>query len=437
MQRSMRRILLLLPLGLSAAGCTADAPAAQGNLTNRSCAFALAPHSGAEPIDDKIRQLQQRAKKSESVQDLEQLGWQYVSKARLSYDPGFYKLAEQCALCIDSKGSAHHAAMLLRGHALHNQHRFKEAEALASRLATQRGLSFDYGLLGDILLDQGKLDQAAEAYQEMVDLRPGMRSYSRAAQLRWLKGDLQAALELMRLATRAASPRDAEAAAWSYARLALFELQAGDAELASRASDQALDLVPEYAPALLARGRILLAQGRASEAAEALRRASQLNPLPEYGWVSSEAFRAAGRPEEARAAEQLLAQRALAEDPRTLALYLATRGEQVEKAVDLARQEIKRRQDIYTYDALAWALQAQGEVEQARKAIQSALAEGTQDARIFLHAGVIEARAGVLDEAARHLDQAKALQHMLLPSERAWLARFLGSSASGGHLSGD
>lgn len=433
----MRSLLLCLALGQLLPGCTGESAARQSRWLNRPCALALAPHSGEEPIDGKIRQLQVRARKSDSVQDLEQLGWLFVAQARRSYDPGFYKLAEQCALCIESKGSAHPAALLLRGHALHNQHRFEEAEQLARRLTAERGLSFDFGLLGDVLLDQGKLDQAADAYQRMVDLRPGMRAYSRAAQLRWLKGDLKAALRLMRLATQAASPRDAEAAAWSYARLALFELQAGDAELAAQASERALELVPEYAPALLARGRILLAQRRVAEAADTLQKAAQLNPLPEYAWASSEALRAAGRLEESRAAERLLAQRGMTEDPRTLALYLSTQGEQIEKAVGLARQELKRRQDIYTFDALAWALQAQGRVEQARQAIRSALAEGTQDARIFLHAGVIESRAGALDEAARYLDQAKALQHMLLPSEKAWLTKVVGSLADGGHFSED
>ena len=34
---------------------------------------------------------------------VEKLGWSFVEKARESFDPGFYKLAEQCALCLDSK----------------------------------------------------------------------------------------------------------------------------------------------------------------------------------------------------------------------------------------------------------------------------------------------------------------------------------------------
>ena len=54
---------------------------------------------------------------------------------------------------------------MLRGHVLHNPHQFKEAESLARRLITERGAWFDHGLLGDALMEQGKLDEAEQAYQ--------------------------------------------------------------------------------------------------------------------------------------------------------------------------------------------------------------------------------------------------------------------------------
>ncbi len=117
--------------------------------------------------------------------------------------------------------------MLLRAHVLQNLHRFKESETLARRLVQQRGLSFDYGLLGDALMEQGKLSDAVEAYQRMMNLKPDLRAYARAAHMRWLKGDLAGAIEAMQLAVSAASPQDAESAAWVNTRLAFYEFQAG------------------------------------------------------------------------------------------------------------------------------------------------------------------------------------------------------------------
>lgn len=67
---------------------------------------------------------------------------------------------------------------------LHQLHRFKEAEALACQVVATRGSFLDYGLLGDALMEQGKLYQAELAYQKMMDLRPFYQSYARAAHVR-------------------------------------------------------------------------------------------------------------------------------------------------------------------------------------------------------------------------------------------------------------
>jgi hypothetical protein len=46
------------------------------------------------------------------------------------------------------------------------------------------------------------------------------------------------------------------------------------------------------------------------------------------------------------------------------------------------------------------------------------LAEGTEDARLFFHAAMIAAQSGRTAEAQRRFDQATAVSHLLLPSER-------------------
>src|SRR5712691_7655361 len=71
---------------------------------SRPCPLALAPHSGTDQVDREIARLQQEAKAaSDPSRALERLGWMFVSKARISYDPGYYKLAEQCAVCIETR----------------------------------------------------------------------------------------------------------------------------------------------------------------------------------------------------------------------------------------------------------------------------------------------------------------------------------------------
>ncbi len=62
-----------------------------------------------------------------------------------------------------------------------------------------------------------------------------------------------------------------------------------------------------------------------------------------------------------------------------------------------------------------------GQVAPARESMQRALAEGTQDGRLFLHAAVISDAAGDENGKLDFARKADALKQMLLPSERRLL----------------
>jgi tetratricopeptide (TPR) repeat protein len=356
-------------------------------------------------------------KNAESARAIERIGYRLIARARLSNDLGDYAIAEKAAECMEALQPGDPAVLLLRGHVLHQLHRFREAESAAARLVSIRGGVLDYGLLGDVLMEQGRVGEAADAYQKMIDLKPFYQSYTRAAHLRWLKGDLDGAIDLIGDAIRSASPRDPESIAWAQTRLAYYELQRGRMPEVERAAEAALGHVQEYAAAMLVRGRALLAARRPAEALDWLRPAAKLNPLPEYQWVLAEALRESGLADEASAVERELTTTGERADPRTVSLFLATRGIQSEKALALARTEYHERRDVFTLDALAWAEHAAGQTDAATATIERALAEGTRDARLFLHASVIAAAGGRRSEAARWSREARALRFTLLPSE--------------------
>ena len=394
------------------------------------CALPLLPHSGDARVDRDIVHYQARARAAlngagDPVPWLERLGWALVAKARESFDSGFYTLASSCADCLEQTRPGTEEALLLRGHVLVSLHRFAEAESVARKLVERRGAWFDEALLGDALMEQGKLEAAVKHYQAMVDRRPGPQAYTRIAHLRWLKGDLPGAIDLLRRAVRATDPREAEASAWTLVRLAQLEHQTGTSEAAERSLGAALELVPNYAPALLARGRWRLARGEAEDALPYLRSAEAANPLPEYRWALIEGLHAAGQAPEAAAVKARLSRSGQSDDPRTFSLYLATCAQDAALAVRLAQSELKARADVFTLDALAWAYRAAGRLAEAREHARGALAEGTIDARIFLHAGLIASESGDRDEARRLLDLAHGLLHTLLPSERLALERGL------------
>jgi tetratricopeptide (TPR) repeat protein len=236
--------------------------------------------------------------------------------------------------------------------------------------------------------------------------------------MRWLKGDLAGAIEAMQLAVSAASPGDSESAAWVNTRLAFYELQAGHVDEAEQRCAFALSIQRDYAPTLLLKGKMLLAQSRFREAADALQDAAKLNPLPEYQWTLAEALRADGRENEASGIEAQLRKHGASSDPRTMALFFATRNESPATALQLARRELDSRSDVFTHDALAWSLAAAGNLAEAQKEMQRALAEGTEDARLFFHACVIASQSGHTADGERWLRKANELSQLLLPSER-------------------
>ena len=398
------------------------------------CVMALAPHQGTGDVDSDIARVQQRARDAaHPVPPLTELAQQFITRARTSQVATYYVMAEHAALCVESKDPGNAQALLMRGHVLHQFHRFAEAEVLARQVVAKRGLFLDYGLLGDVLLEQGRIQDAADAYQKMIDLKPYFHSYTRAAHLRWIKGDLSGAIELIGMAIKAASPRDPESAAWAYTRLANYELQAGRREDAMLASDRALSYQPAYAAALLVRGRTLLADGKAAAAVDVLRRAALNSPLPEHEWALADALRAVGDLDEARTVEERLGRGGATTDPRTFALYLATRRERSDEALALAEKEMTNRQDVFTLDALAWSLAAAGRTAEADAVMTRALAEGTQDARLFYHAGVIASARGESARARRWFDKAAASAQMLLPSERDDMTQQLASVKGQAH----
>lgn len=401
----------------------ANEPPARTTPAASALELVLAPHEGDHPLDAQIRRLQLRIPESRvQAEDLDRLGWLFITRARELSDPGSYNLALQCALAIESIQPHSHAARLLRGHALQSLHHFAEAEQVARELVAERGLAFDFGLLGDVLVDRGALDEAVENYQRMMDIRPDTHAYARAAHVRYLKGDLAGALKAMEVAARSASVRNRESFAWTWAKLAAYQLQSGDAELALDSVKRAIEVSPDSYHARRVEGAIWLARGEAGRALSPLQAAAARTPHPEVLWMLIEAFERTGRTQQAQGVRAQLLARGATEDPRAFALYLATQGQQLSAAERLARDELTQRQDVYSYEALAWVQAAQGDLEPALRNARRSLAAGTDDPRLYYHAGLIAERAGAQLDARAWLERAARAAQLLLPSQREQLA---------------
>ena len=75
----------------------------------------------------------------------------------------------------------------------------------------------------------------------------------------------------------------------------------------------------------------------------------------------------------------------------SIVLFLADHGEDAGRGSDMAEAELAVRKDAYGWDAYAWALHAAGRHDEADAAIAEARSQGTEDALLDYHAGMIAA----------------------------------------------
>ena len=74
------------------------------------------------------------------------------------------------------------------------------------------------------------------------------------------------------------------------------------------------------------------------------------------------------------------------------------------------------RHDVYGFDALAWALLADGQPRAAARFATRSLALGTSDPRLLAHAGLVLAAAGDASRATDLLTRALALSPTVDPT---------------------
>jgi tetratricopeptide (TPR) repeat protein len=353
--------------------------------------LALEPARGHTAVDFEITKLEGVARAQPRKLDAwVRLGQAWIRKARETSDPGFYLNADACvdrALQIAPDDAL---AKNLRGLVFLNAHRFDEARELARTILDRDPDNpMARGTSSDALLELGELDAATEAIQKMVAAKPDLPSYSRLSYLMWLHGDVKNAIDTMRLAIDAGGgARDAEPLAWILVQAAMFFWHQGDYEGADAGFEQALRVVKDYPPALVGRGRCAMAAGTPDRAAAFFKLAFGRSPLVETAWLLADARTAmndaAGAEEATRAAEK--EGRA---DPRTLSLMYSVKNRNPARALELAETESKKRGDLYTLDALAWARFRTGKLAEATSAIERARRLGTKDARLMYHQGAI------------------------------------------------
>jgi tetratricopeptide (TPR) repeat protein len=340
-----------------------------------------------------------------------QLGQAYVEQARVSADPSFYDKADgalQESLRLRPDGND--AALTGQGALANARHDFAAAADLGGQaVAIDPFDATAWGVLTDARTQLGDHTGATDALQRMLELQPGIASFTRASYDAELHGDLVNARSALDQALALAP--DPAGQAWCRTHLGMLAFSTGDLVEADRQFTAGLAATPGDPEQLLGQARVLAARGEAEAAVTAFRSVVDARPLPEHVVEFGEYLESLGRDDEAAqqfalvtTVRQLFAAGGVSDDLST-ALFAADHGDPA-AAVAAAEAEFEGRQNTDAHDALGWALHSAGRDDEALEHAQAATALGGRNASFLYHRGVIEAAVGQVDQARATLTAA-------------------------------
>jgi tetratricopeptide (TPR) repeat protein len=398
-------------------------------------AFAQTPVAGTKSLSPAEKSMT-AARKEIANKPAQYAGYNHLAiamsrRARETSDVTYYAQAEEALKKSMELAPADFESQKIHVWLLLGRHEFPAALEAAKIL--NKRVPDDilvYGFLVDANAELGNYDAAENAAQWMLNLRPGnLPGMTRAAYLRELFGDVDGAYQLMDMAYQSTVPTEIEDRAWILSQMGHLRFIEGKTDEAENILQQALTIFPKYHYALGNLAKVRIAQKRYDDAVALLQQRYDAAPHAENLYDLAEALQLAGRASDAKKAFAEFETKSLAESSRKdnssreLVFYYADHANQSAKALAVAEQEHAWRHDVYTLDAYAWALHVNGQDAEARKQLDTALAVGIRDARLFAHAGEIALKSGDRAAAERYLRQSVSLHANGSEQARVLLAR--------------
>src|SRR5215210_3809753 len=184
----------------------------------------------------------------------------YIQEARITGDHMYYDgAAMQQVNNVLNNDPNNFDALTYKTLVYLSQHHFADALEVAQKAkAINPYNAFIYGLMADANVEMGNYTKAVENCDDMVSIRPDIRSYSRISYLREIYDDYPGAIDAMNRAVEAGMPGD-EGTAWARVQLGHLYENTGDLKRAEMQYTIALDERPEYAYALAGMAHIATA----------------------------------------------------------------------------------------------------------------------------------------------------------------------------------
>lgn len=436
---------------------TSSAPATEGAARGIP-AFAPVPAKLLTPLptdtDRLIRNAQAIiAHNPKDAAGYSALGAAHFQRARETGDVSDYQLAEDSlnkSLDLLSNDFAADEPLGTMAEVCMGEHRFNDALAYSQKaLSLGSGDVSPFAIVGDAYADMGEYDKAAGAYARLtprdmtLSPRAAYARDSRLAYLKFIGGDTSGAIALMKIAVAegTAAQLPSENLAWLYYELGEFYVQAGQPASADTAYVSALTVHPGDYRALAGLAKLRANNGKNDEAILLYQKAIAVVPMPIFVGELGDLYTKLGNQLEAKKQYQLVEYIGLLGHinqvlhNRDLAIFYADHDTKLTEALDLAQKELEVRHDVYTWDAVAWALYKNGKIEEAVKADQNALRFGTKDSLLLFHAGMIAERAGQRERARAELAEALRINphfHVLFAPEAEQQVALLSARAATG-----
>ncbi|HMA02928.1 MAG TPA: tetratricopeptide repeat protein [Gemmatimonadaceae bacterium] len=411
------RSLALVLVGAAAAGGAAM-------LQSRS-APATATKPGFTPaqlLDSNIAFYEGVARRDPSGgMALGQLALFYMRRARATGDYQDVLRSEAAARRSLEHRDAHNTrARQALAASLLSEHRFGDALGIAQDLSDRDASNAAFrASLGEIQMELGHYRDARATFASVAGNASDLSVAPRLARWAELEGHPDESYRLLNASLLAIIDRKDvpdEQKAWFWLRIGDLQFRRGRLDEAASDYRRGLAAHTDDYRLLSAMAKLEGARRRWHDAIDYGERSVAVSFDPATLGVMSDAYAALGDSakanEYAHAMEIAVSRQATAYH-RAWSLFLLDHGRRVSEVLAKAQEEVGTRQDIYGYDVVAWALHASHRNQEAREAMNHALALGTQDAMLFYHAAEIDRALGRRDVAARELEHARTLNPYL------------------------
>ena len=342
------------------------------------------------------------------------LGEAYIRKARETGQLSYYDKAEEFLNYALELNSNNYPSYIYLGQVSSSRHDFAQTLIHAQKAIEINDIEASaYGIMGDAYIELGKYEKAKNAYEKMAKLEPSLFSLSRLSHIKDITGDTEGSINDMKKSIsygiRHRLPK--ENIAWAEVILGSIYFNKSDLKNAEIHYKKSLSFLKNYYLALEHIAELNAVKGNYKISIKVYNRVLEINPNPDFYIALAGVFAKKGNQNKANELYEIAKGKYETYLNNGFNGYLGHHARfyadneiDLQKALRLAKRDLEIKRDVHAYDTLAWVYYKLGNYERALSYCRESLKQGTKDAGIYFHAGMINYKAGNFSDAKKYLD---------------------------------